>query len=91
MYGSSGTFNVTATPVTVTAGSSAVSTITVTPSGGFTGNVQVTCAGTGLPPGVTCTPNPLTINVTGAAPVTGALTVVVAAPSATIDRFAHQR
>ena len=82
---SSGSFNITATPVTDTAGSSSVSTITVTPSGGFTGDVQVTCAGTGLPPGVTCTPNPLTIAVTGTAPVTGALTVLVAAPSATLS------
>jgi hypothetical protein len=82
---SSGSFNLTATPVTVTAGSSAVSTITVTPSGGFTGSVQVSCTGTGLPPGVTCTPNPLTISVTGAAPVTGALTVLVAAPSSTLS------
>jgi hypothetical protein len=79
-----GTFTVAGTPVTVTAGSTAVSTITVTPSGGFTGNVQVTCAGTGLPPGVTCTPSPLTINVTGASPATGQLTVAVAAPSATM-------
>jgi hypothetical protein len=82
---SSGSFNVTAAPVTVTAGSSAVSTITVTPSGGFTGSVQVSCSGTGLPPGVTCTPIPLTIAVTGAAPATGALTVLVAAPSSTLS------
>jgi subtilase family serine protease len=78
---SSGSFNITATPVTVTAGSSGVSTITVTPTGGFTGSVQVTCAGTALPPGVSCTPNPLTIAITGTAPVTGSLTVQVAAPS----------
>jgi hypothetical protein len=82
---SSGSFNITATPVTVTAGSNSVSTITVTPSGGFTGDVQVTCAGTGLPPGVTCTPHPLTITVTGTASATGALTVLVAAPSATLS------
>ena len=82
---SSGTFNITATPVTVTAGSSAVSTVTVTPNGGFTGSVQVTCSGTGLPPGVSCNPNPLTIAITGAAPVTGALTVLVAAPSTTLS------
>ncbi len=82
---SSGSFNITASPVTVTAGSSAVSTITVTPSGGFTGSVQVSCSGTGLPPGVSCTPNPLTIAVAGTAPVTGALTVLVAAPSATLS------
>jgi Bacterial Ig-like domain (group 3) len=82
---SSGTFNITATPVTVTAGSSGVSTVTVTPNGGFTGSVQVTCSGTGLPPGVSCNPNPLTIAITGTAPVTGALTVLVAAPSTTLS------
>ena len=81
---SSGSFNITATAVTVIAGSSGVSTITVTPSGGFTGSVQVTCATAGLPPGVTCSPNPLTIAVSGTAPVTGALTVQVAAPSTTL-------
>jgi Pro-kumamolisin, activation domain/Bacterial Ig-like domain (group 3) len=79
--GTTGTFVVTGTAVTVTAGGSATSTITVTPSGGFTGDVQITCAGMGLPPGLTCTPNPLTISVTGANPVTGVLTVTVAAPS----------
>jgi hypothetical protein len=82
---SSGSFNITATPVTVTAGNSGISTITVTPTGGFTGSVQVTCAGTALPPGVTCTPNPLTIAVTGTAPVTNALTILVAAPSTTLS------
>jgi Pro-kumamolisin, activation domain/Bacterial Ig-like domain (group 3) len=82
---SSGSFNITASPVTVTAGSSGVSTVTVTPSGGFTGSVQVSCAGTGLPPGVTCSPNPLTIAVTSTAPVTGSLTVLVAAPSTTLS------
>jgi len=91
--GTTGSFTVAGTPVTVTAGSTAVSTVTVTPSGGFTGNVQVTCSATGLPPGVSCTPNPLTINVTGASPVTGQLTVAVAAPSATMtaSRIANDR
>jgi Pro-kumamolisin, activation domain/Bacterial Ig-like domain (group 3) len=90
---SSGSFNITATPVTVTAGSSAVSTITVTPSGGFTGSLQVTCAATGLPPGVSCSPNPLTITVNGNAPVTGSLIVQVAAPSTTLSasRIARQQ
>jgi hypothetical protein len=88
-----GSFTVTATPVVVTAGASSASTITVTPSGGFTGNVNVTCAGTALPPGVTCTPNPLTINVTSAAAATGILTVAVAAPSTamTASRISDQR
>jgi subtilase family serine protease len=79
--GTTGSFAVSGTPVSVTAGATGASTITVTPSNGFTGAVQVNCAGTGLPPGVTCTPNPLTITVTGAAPVTGQLTIAVAAPS----------
>ena len=82
---SSGSFNITASPVTVTAGSGGVSTITVTPTGGFTGSVQLSCAGTGLPPGVSCSPNPLTIAVSGTAPVTGALTVLVGAPSSTLS------
>jgi len=82
---SSGSFNIAATPVTVTAGSTGVSTITITPSGGFTGSVQVTCAGTGLPPGVSCTPNPLTITITGAVPASAPLTVAVAAPSTTLS------
>ena len=42
-------------------------------------NVNVTCPAAGLPPGVTCSPNPLAINVTGTAAVTGSLTVAVAA------------
>jgi hypothetical protein len=89
---SSGSFNITASPVTVTAGSSGVSTVTVTPTGGFTGSVQVSCAGTGLPPGVSCSPNPLTFTVNGAAPVTAALTVMVAGPSTTLSasRISHQ-
>ena len=82
---SSGTFNITATPVTATAGSSGVSTITVTPNGGFTGTVQVTCAGTGLPPGVSCNPNPLSIAITGSTAVSAGLTVLVAAPSTTLS------
>ncbi len=82
---SSGSFNITASPITVTAGSSGVSSVTVTPTGGFTGSVQVSCAGTGLPPGVSCSPNPLTIAVSGTAPVTAGLTVMVAGPSTTLS------
>jgi hypothetical protein len=71
------------TPTPVTAGSSATSTITVTPAAGSTGTqtVSVTCSA--LPPGVTCSPNPLAIVATGAAGATGQLTVTVAAPSST--------
>lgn len=78
---SSGSFTIGGSAATVTAGANSTSTITVTPTGGFTGTVNVTCPTANLPPGVTCSPNPLGINVTGAAAVTGTLTVAVAAPS----------
>jgi hypothetical protein len=45
--------------------------------------VNVTCPAASLPPGVTCSPNPLAINVTSASPVANNLTVAVAAPSST--------
>ena len=61
------------------AGNSGVSTITITPVGGFTGLVAVTCPMASLPPGVTC--SPLNITVTSSAAATGQLTVNVAAPS----------
>jgi hypothetical protein len=76
---SGGTFTVSGTAATVTAGSSGTSTITVTPSGGFIGIVNVTCPT--LPPGVTCTPNPLPVNIASASPAASQLTVAVAAPS----------
>lgn len=78
---SPGSFTVGGAAVTVTAGSSGMSSITVTPSGGFTGTVNVTCPTSSLPPGVTCSPNPLAINITSASPVASNLTVAVAAPS----------
>jgi pro-kumamolisin-like protein/Big-like domain-containing protein len=80
---SSGSFTIGGSASTVTAGSSATSSITVTPTGGFTGMVNVTCPAANLPPGVTCSPNPLAINVTSASPVANNLTVAVAAPSST--------
>jgi hypothetical protein len=77
-----GSFTVAGSAVTAAAGgASGMSTVTVTPSGGFLGNVNVTCPAA-LPAGVTCSPNPLVINVTGTAAVTGQLTVAVAAPAA---------
>lgn len=81
--GTTGSFTVGGSDVTVAAGSNATSTITVTPTGGFTGSVSVTCPAANLPPGVTCSPNPLAINVTSASPVANNLTIAVAAPSST--------
>lgn len=79
-----GNFTVSGTAATVTAGASGTSTITVTPSGGFTGMVTVSCpAAASLPPGVTCPNSPLTITVpSGGANGTGTLNVAVAAPAA---------
>ena len=85
---SSGSFTVSGAATTATAGGSGMSTITVTPTGGFLGNVNVTCPAAGLPAGVTCSPNPLPINVTGTAAVTGQLTLTVAPPSTTLTASA---
>ena len=81
---SSGSFTIGGSAVTAAAGASGTSTITLTPTGGFTGTVNVTCPASGLPPGVTCSPNPLAINVASASPATSTLTVAVAAPSTTL-------
>lgn len=77
-------FAVSGSAVTIAAGNSGSSTITVSPGGGFTGQVAVTCPAVGLPPGVTCTPNPLNITVSGAAAVTGQLMINTTGPSTTL-------
>jgi hypothetical protein len=75
-------FTVDGSAAVATAGGSGVSTITLTPARGFTGQVQVTCPAATLPPGVTCSPNPLNIDVTSSSQATGQLTLSVTAPSA---------
>jgi len=79
-----GSFTVAESAVTLSSATGAAvnSTVTVTPSGGFTGTVGVT-AGT-TTPGVTCTPAPLNIDVTGAASVMGTLNCSVLATSSTL-------
>jgi pro-kumamolisin-like protein/Big-like domain-containing protein len=88
-----GTFTVTgpATAVPVTAGSSAGATITVTPSGTFSNPFPVvfTCPSGGAPAGTTCSPLTITIPAgSSTTPVTGTLTVNVAAPSTTLTASA---
>ncbi len=85
--GGSGTITATpgTTPDTVTI------PITVTPSGGFTGAVAITCAASGtpsgfLPLGASC--NPLSIPVNGAIAVQRTLTVSLTAPSAALSASA---
>ncbi len=76
------TFTVAETAITLAAGSSGTSTITVTPSGPFTGNVVVTAST--LPPGVTCPSSPLTISVTGTT-ASGTFNCQVTAPSTSLS------
>lgn len=84
--GTTGNFAVSYSPASLTlpsaTGASQSTMVTVTPSGGFTGMVGVT-ASTSVP-GVTCTPSPLNINVTGASAVTGQLSCSVLATSTTL-------
>jgi uncharacterized membrane protein len=84
--GTTGNFAVSYAPASLTlsstTGASVNSTVTVTPSGGFTGTVGV--AASTSTPGVTCTPSPLNINVTGASAVTGQLSCSVLATSTTL-------
>jgi hypothetical protein len=64
---------------TVTPGSSASFTLTVTPSNHYNGKVTFSC-GT-LPSLVTCTFNPASVTLNGDAPVTVTLTIATGAPS----------
>jgi hypothetical protein len=68
-------------PLSSATGAAVAEVVTVTPSNGFTGTVMVTPST--LPPGVTCTPSPLSINVTGTAAVNGTLNCSVTATSTT--------
>jgi hypothetical protein len=81
----SGTVTLSATSAAVTAGGSAPSTITVTPINGFTGAAIVTCTSNALPAGVSCSPSPLNVTITGAAAVTGTMNVSVLAPSSSLS------
>jgi hypothetical protein len=63
----------------VTAGQSAQTTISLTPSGGFTGNVSLTCSG--LPAGAACSFSSASVSVTGSA-ATSALTITTTARTA---------
>jgi uncharacterized membrane protein len=81
--GTTGNFVVSYAPTSLTlssaTGASQSTTVTVTPAGGFTGLVAVSAST--APPGVTCTPSPLNITVTGASAVTGQLSCSVLATS----------
>jgi hypothetical protein len=82
-------FTIAATPVNIAPGATSgnISTITVTPSGGFTGDVTLTAAVTSSPTGSVDAPtfdfrstSPVNIKGTGSAPA--AVTVLTTAPAA---------
>jgi hypothetical protein len=71
-----GTFSLQASPLPVNGipkGTTTSSTITVTPSGGFTGSVTLTV--TGLPNGSSATFNPATVNINDAFAQTSTLSI----------------
>jgi hypothetical protein len=75
-------FSITAPPVSqsVTAGTSASYTTTITPMGGYTGNVTLSAAG--LPSGATASFKPATVAV-GTTAVTSTMTITTTASTAT--------
>ena len=72
-------FALSGAPISIASpGTNATSAITVTPSGGFTGSVQLTCAVSGGPTGGTESPNCTLVQptaITGTQPVTATLTI----------------
>ncbi|MBT9330987.1 S53 family peptidase [Paracidobacterium acidisoli] len=85
----SGSFALQATNVTVAAGSSGSSTVTVTPSGGFTGAVNLACAVTASPSGATdvptCSVSSSSVSITGTGGVTAQVTLATTAATAALQ------
>lgn len=84
-------FAITGSSVTtVAAGSSSTSTITITPSGGFTGAVSLACALTSSPAGAknvpTCTID-RSASIAGAQPVTATLTIKTTGTTSTAANY----
>jgi subtilase family serine protease len=81
-----GTFTYSPQPLVLSSatGAAVPLTVTVTPIVGFTGTVAVTPTAATLPPGVSCTPSPLNINVVSATPVAGQFMCMVTATSTTL-------
>jgi hypothetical protein len=77
------TVSVNPASLTVQAGQSGTTTITVTDVGGFNSNVSFACSG--LPAGTTCSFNPQTVTPSGAAATT-TLTVSTSGTTATLGR-----
>jgi preprotein translocase subunit Sec61beta len=89
------TFAMTSSPISaIKAGSSSTSTITITPSGGFTGTISFGCTVAGGPAGATsmptCSIDP-SASISGTQPATATLTIKTAATTSgmTNDPFKH--
>jgi Pro-kumamolisin, activation domain/Bacterial Ig-like domain (group 3) len=86
--GATGSFAISYSPnplvLSSTTGAAAPLTVTVTPSGGFLGQVTLTATAASLPPGVTCPNSPLNINIVAASPVANTLNCQVTATSTTL-------
>ncbi len=67
------------TSATVSPGSSATYSLSITPSNGFSGTVKLTC--TGAPAEATCTPNPASVTISGSAAASSTITVTTTAAS----------
>jgi hypothetical protein len=76
------TLNVSPASVSVKAGSSAPSTVTVTPQNGFAAAVTLACSG--LPTGANCSVRPQTVSLSGGPPATSMLTISTTAANASL-------
>jgi len=79
-------FSLSGSPLTIVAGATSgnTSTVTVTPQGGFTGNVYLSCALVSSPAGAIHLPTcniPASVNITSTAAATAAMTIGSTAPS----------
>jgi len=75
-------FSASTSAATVTAGSSAMATISVAPVNSFSGSVALSCSG---PVGVTCSFSPSTLTVTPTAPATSTITCQTTASMAKLQ------
>jgi len=86
LTGMASDFQLAVTPgsQTVNPGQSTTYNLTVTPVGGFTGNVSLSCKG--QPINTSCSVSLTTANLAGTSPVTTTVTVVTSAPTAAAPR-----
>ena len=82
-----GDFTIAASPTsgTVNQGSSVASTVTVTPSGGFSQQISFSCSG--LPKDAACSFSPATVTPSGTAAATSTMTIATDVASAALIRY----